>query len=216
MKIYAILIIILLIFFLVGCNNKQDNDIQDNIIKDSVKEIPIKYSNSTEGCVGEGYHLITPSIQEEWETRKNLKCCEGLTAISEAEYPTLFTKDCEPAEGSGDLCSNCGNGICEDWESKCSCKEDCVECSQIYDQIENDLKNANYCQTDSDCQVLILGGPYIEFGCYHYINKKFDKEEFDSRMIDYFRQCGVMIDECASTPKVACVSGKCVEKEGNF
>lgn len=121
-KIIIILVLVLLvIFLLIGCSDNK----QDNTIKDFVKEIPVKHSDSTNGCVREGYHLITPSIQQEWKERKDLECCEGLTVISEAEYPRLFDKDCEPAPGSGYLCSNCGNGICDDWESKCSCKEDC-------------------------------------------------------------------------------------------
>ncbi|MFH2028503.1 MAG: hypothetical protein ABIJ08_05165 [Nanoarchaeota archaeon] len=123
MKRSNMISLVLCIFFVIGCNNI--NYIEDDTIKDTIKEIPVKYSDSIGGCIGEGYHLITPGIEEEWKTRRNLTCCEGLIAISEAEYPRLFDNDCNAASGTGDLCSNCGNGICEKWESKCSCSEDC-------------------------------------------------------------------------------------------
>ena len=51
-----------------------------------------------------------------------------------------------------------------------------MSCKEMYDEIENDLDKANYCQTNSDCSVIMLGGAYIEFGCYHYINKNIDKK----------------------------------------
>ena len=123
MKISNQITLVLILLFIAGCNNL--DYIHEDTIKDDVKEIPVKYSDSIEGCIGEGYHLITPGIEEEWKTRRDLKCCEGLVEISEAEYPRLYDKECNPAEGTGVLCSNCGNGICENWESKCSCSEDC-------------------------------------------------------------------------------------------
>lgn len=30
-----------------------------------------------------------------------------------------------------------------------------LSCKEMYDEIENDIDNANYCKTDSDCDVLI-------------------------------------------------------------
>ena len=48
-------------------------------------------------------------------------------------------------------------------------------CQNLHNEIENDLTKANYCQKDSDCSVLVLGGSYVEFGCYHFVNKDVDK-----------------------------------------
>ena len=85
-----------------------------------------------------------------------------------------------------------------------------LSCQSLYNEIENDLDKANYCQTDSDCDVLILGGSYIEFGCYHFINKEVDKEKFYDKMSIYNQECSLIINKCAPAPISKCVSGKCV------
>ena len=59
------------------------------------------------------------------------KCCEGLDEI----YPAhIFDANCNKLELVGwlFLCSDCGNGICESWESKCNCPEDCPQPRIIY------------------------------------------------------------------------------------
>jgi len=48
------------------------------------------------------------------------KCCPGLVAIS----PTTPEQGCEPLEWAV-ICSNCGNGTCEEWENYCNCPQDC-------------------------------------------------------------------------------------------
>ena len=58
-------------------------------------------------------------------------CCEGLDEI----YPAhIFDANCNKLELVGwlFLCSDCGNGFCEDWESRCNCPEDCAQPSIIY------------------------------------------------------------------------------------
>lgn len=47
------------------------------------------------------------------------ECCKGLSLISSRDCSSEFIL------GSGMICSDCGNGICESWENKCNCKEDC-------------------------------------------------------------------------------------------
>jgi len=59
------------------------------------------------------------------------KCCEGLDEI----YPPhIFDANCNKLGLVGwlFLCSDCGNGICECWESKCNCPEDCAQPRIIY------------------------------------------------------------------------------------
>jgi len=59
------------------------------------------------------------------------KCCEGLDEL----YPAhIFDANCNKLQWIGwlFLCSDCGNGICESWESKCNCPEDCAEPRIIY------------------------------------------------------------------------------------
>ncbi len=84
-----------------------------------------------------------------------------------------------------------------------------LSCQNQHDDIESEIDKANYCQIDSDCDILILGGSYIEFGCYHFINKEVDKELFYGKMQKYASKCSRMINECAPAPEARCVSNKC-------
>ncbi len=88
-----------------------------------------------------------------------------------------------------------------------------LSCKEMYNNIENDIKNANYCETDSDCDILILGGEYIDWGCYHFINKAVDKDQFYKKMDIYSKQCSEMIDLCVPAPAVQCLAHKCVSAE---
>jgi len=85
-----------------------------------------------------------------------------------------------------------------------------LSCKEMYNEIENDINNANYCKTDSDCDVLMLGGWYVDFGCYHFVNKDVDKDQFYKKMDTYKQQCSQIINDCASAPDARCVSNKCV------
>jgi len=85
------------------------------------------------------------------------------------------------------------------------------ECSEMYDEINSDLQNANYCEEDLDCHTLPLGSMYIEFGCYHYINLEENSTDFYNRMNYYSAYCSDIIDLCSPIPDSKCVNGKCVE-----
>lgn len=86
------------------------------------------------------------------------------------------------------------------------------DCQQMHDEIENDLTNANYCQTDTDCEPITLSSVYVVFGCYHYVNKEIDKEQIYNKMDKYIAKCSRIIDKCATAPEAKCDLGKCVEK----
>jgi len=86
-------------------------------------------------------------------------------------------------------------------------------CDDMYNEIENDLDRANYCQSDSDCSVIMLGGWYVDFGCYHFINKGVDQEQFFTKMGAYKEKCSQIINDCALAPDAKCVSNKCVYVE---
>ena len=60
-------------------------------------------------------------------------CCDGLKKISVStpssphKSDELISEDmCMTAVGAV-ICSDCGNGICEEWENECNCSEDCTE-----------------------------------------------------------------------------------------
>jgi len=79
------------------------------------------------GCLkaGEGTHCaISP---EGFEQCKHMatECCPGLKSIAETRQ---YDENCSfvPIIGvTMGVCSDCGNGICESWESKCTCPQDC-------------------------------------------------------------------------------------------
>ena len=95
------------------------------------------------------------------------KCCEGLDEI----YPAhIFDANCNELGLVGwlFLCSDCGNGICESWESKCNCPEDCAQPRIIYvdadgtaefDNIQAAIDDSN----DSDT-ILVADGIYTGVG----------------------------------------------------
>ena len=68
------------------------------------------------------------------------ECCEGLKQIPAAQ---TYDQDCNPVGigGAGPICSDCGNSICEPWESKCNCPLDCREPRIVY--VDADATGAN-------------------------------------------------------------------------
>ena len=88
-----------------------------------------------------------------------------------------------------------------------------LSCQEMYKEIENDINKSNYCKVNSDCDVLMLGGWYVNWGCYHFINKTVDKDQFYKKMDIYKQQCSKTINDCASAPSARCVSNKCVQVE---
>ncbi|MFH1404380.1 MAG: hypothetical protein ABIH11_08945 [Candidatus Altiarchaeota archaeon] len=87
------------------------------------------------------------------------------------------------------------------------------DCEELHGEIEGDLDNANYCQVDSDCGVIMLGGWYVDFGCYHFISREVDKEQFYAKMDAYKQKCSNIINDCSPAPEAKCVSSKCVYAE---
>lgn len=53
----------------------------------------------------------------------NYNCCDGLTKVANEEYDQ-GTGQCTPLVGAS-LCTECPSGICEFWETPCTCPEDC-------------------------------------------------------------------------------------------
>jgi len=70
------------------------------------------------------------------------ECCEGLRQIPPAY---IYDANCNqlemPPPGWLPVCSDCGNGVCEPWESKCNCPEDCAPPLIIY--VDADASGAN-------------------------------------------------------------------------
>lgn len=88
-------------------------------------------------------------------------------------------------------------------------KKESRHCNNLYKEIREEIEEKNYCEVDSDCDVLVLGGSYIDFGCYHFVNKETDKNYFYGRMREYYDDCVTIINECAPAPNPQCIEGKC-------
>ncbi|MBU3907300.1 MAG: hypothetical protein KKA64_03545 [Nanoarchaeota archaeon] len=75
-------------------------------------------------------------------------CCKGLKEI---QLPEIMQEDgsCKLDVSLG-MCSNCNNGICESWENKCNCPEDCKnpsECSNKAVIFKEEIKNKYFVST---------------------------------------------------------------------
>lgn len=88
-------------------------------------------------------------------------------------------------------------------------KRESSECRAAYTKIDEELKKANHCTIDSDCSVLPLGGRYVAFGCYHYVNKDTKIDDILSKISDYSQKCSKMINDCMQAPPVHCVNNRC-------
>lgn len=84
----------------------------------------------------------------------------------------------------------------------------------MHDEIENQFEEANFCEQDSDCKTMVLGGWYIDFGCYKFVNKSIDESELYAKIKKYKddMRCSLLIDDCAPSPTSVCVNKKCVVK----
>lgn len=106
-----------------------------------------------------------------------------------------------------------GGGFLLKGKPRSAVPEDGASCQAMYDSIEADLEKANYCSLDSDCDSILLGGQYIKFGCYHYINKAVDKNGFYKKMNAYNQECSKMINDCAPVPEAVCENKICVSNK---
>jgi len=82
----------------------------------------------TEKCAKAGELCSYPSLGPNAPTPR--ECCEGLVKIYtglryEPDNEYADENGCIYLEGSAYICSDCGNGICESWENRCNCPEDC-------------------------------------------------------------------------------------------
>lgn len=76
-------------------------------------------------------------------------CCEGLLKIPVKDYKD---GECYNLFDVGTVCSECGNSICEEWENKCNCPEDCDEEFDMGKNRDEQLKSSCL---DEQCSNLI-------------------------------------------------------------
>lgn len=71
--------------------------------------------------------------------------------------------------------------------------------------IQNEINEANYCESDSDCG--LVTNSKCPFGCYIYVNKN-EVDKIDNLLKDYESQC---IYGCVKNQGVECINNKCEE-----
>ena len=87
------------------------------------------------------------------------------------------------------------------------------DCGIWHDAIEQAFRDENYCETDADCQSIELGGEFVQFGCFKYVNQSVGPETVYRELRSYLQECHAAIDECNAAPTPICISKKCVASE---
>jgi hypothetical protein len=129
-------------------------------------------------------------------------------------------EECVSVVNSFGECVAAGYPIMESYPRQCSTPdgrtftEEVEACETMYNEIEGSFEEANYCGEDADCKVITLGGEYVEFGCYKFVNIATDEEELLSRVREYNDLCLTPIDKCAPSPAAVCSEGKCIGTRG--
>ena len=88
-----------------------------------------------------------------------------------------------------------------------------LSCAKWHNNIEEAFVNDNYCEQDSDCQAIPLGGRLIAFGCVHYLNKGISSTTVYSVVEAYTEKCTKMINDCDFVREAVCQNNKCVAQE---
>lgn len=133
----------------------------------------------------------------------------GCTLPNQPVACTMEAKLCPDGSSVGrNPALNCEFDTCPDPAS--------MGCAGLQAYLENKIEQANFCSLDSDCKALPLGGRYVEFGCYHFVNVSVDEQALYAKLNDYTAKCPNIIDDCAPAPPAQCVSGKCVSNTGTI
>ena len=137
-------------------NIKLSNKIEgiQYILRDADESIPLNSLNVTLSafyeknfsigteCAGQGEQTF------DWDTpiTEYKGCCEGLDNVLSTDSISVADKCYWTGTESGvpfEICSNCGNGICENVEGVCGCPEDCAGKG-----LSNYKTNQDFCQSD--------------------------------------------------------------------
>jgi hypothetical protein len=109
-------------------------------------------------CCLEGGPNCVPAGQTTPVIPNAPECCPGLEKVPMAEY-NPEDAICMELDGAA-LCTDCGNGNCEEWENPCICKEDCgqVEPGNC-NTVTNNCPAGLYCKAPAGkCGPLGIGG----------------------------------------------------------
>ncbi len=116
-------------------------------------------------------------------------------------------KECTIDSDCKAVCVNFKDCVCEN--SKCI--EKTIDCNKLQSNMNNMLKDANYCKRDADCFVKTNICP---FTCHSFVNKK-EVENLNQAFGYYGKsECAICRSSCAPPPKnIGCVENKCQIKD---
>ncbi len=81
--------------------------------------------------------------------------------------------------------------------------EDGLELDARAKEIQNEINNANYCESDSDCRLV---GDKCPFGCFIYVNKR-EMQRIKAMVDSYQSTCMYACIQCVENAK--CINNKC-------
>ena len=153
------------------------------------------------GCIAEGEYAPSAGINPESLDHLATECCSGLTSITYSEY---YDDDCawQPLAGAPTgVCANCGNGICEAYETKCNCPADCEE-------------EAIVCtETDGGRVTETKGTTSGKYGVVSGITTKTDYcNSYDGTLVEYFCSSTSSMQFNSITCPGVCEDGACIEQ----
>ncbi|MBU1103919.1 MAG: hypothetical protein KJ600_05165 [Nanoarchaeota archaeon] len=79
------------------------------------------------GSCGSEYVIELSCVEAGESLGPATECCGGLVGLD--NFRIDETGECVGLIGGYLKCSDCGNGVCEDWENKCNCLDDCENVS---------------------------------------------------------------------------------------
>lgn len=141
------LLVIMLIILVSGCVKKEVyTGCKDSL--DCPAQMKCEEEKCVEiGCGKEGETGPSAGINPEWLDHLSSECCPGLKEITYKNYFDENCKDTMLAGAPSFVCSACGNGVCEEWESKCNCPEDCTD---LGGEIEQPVCGNGICEEGED------------------------------------------------------------------
>lgn len=170
-----------------------------------------------ENCTRAG-EVLTPAPIDGNQTFNS--CCSDLTEIPdvpESIYVNINGIYTIPQNylGYGYICANCGNSICDSWEHKYNCPQDCSSNSTT--PVNPDCKNLYWFDKESrECGYKKFCGAYMYYGLETFSDKKdCEKKLSKTPECKTYADCPIAgcigPDNCA--PVYECVKGKCISND---
>jgi len=155
-------------------------------------------------CVTPAACAMKGEIAMDDATGEYVECCEGLKEI--ANVPDGTPEECEnffTMEGWNSICIACDDGICNEYENRCTCPEDCEEsktCEELIDEVKDYIDEADIaCVNDDECTETLQNAFY---SCDKCVSNNVDAD----LVADYNERINnVKTAQCIDDYGVACV-----------